>query len=82
MVKRRWIRIDAVTRRRMVGLAAQGWSQRQIGRELGRHNAVVGAVLNPLGGVRRSDMWWEPSPADGTDEHLTIRRGPWRRWRS
>jgi IS30 family transposase len=47
----------------MVELAARGWSQRAIGRELGRHNSVVGAVLRPFGGVHRSDVSWEPSPA-------------------
>jgi IS30 family transposase len=75
-VGQRWRRIDEVTRCRMVWLAAQGWSQRQIGRELGRHNAVVGAVLNPLGGVRRSDMRWEPSPARlSLDDRVEVRVG-------
>ena len=71
-----WRRIDAGLRRRMVALAAQGWSQRRIGEELGRHNSVVGRVLNPLGGVRRSDTRWEPSPARlSLDERVEIRVG-------
>src|SRR3954454_6616529 len=60
----------------MVRLASQGLSCRQIGRELGRYNSVVAAVLNPLGGVRRSDMRWEPSPARlSLDERVEIRVG-------
>ena len=60
----------------MVELAARGWSQRAIGREVGRHNAVVGAVLRPLGGVLRSDVSWDPSPARlSLEDRVEIRLG-------
>jgi transposase, IS30 family len=76
VVKREWRRIDAGLRGRMVRLAAEGRSYREIGREVGRHNSVVAAVLNPLGGVRRSDIRWEPSPARvSLDERVEIRVG-------
>jgi IS30 family transposase len=58
----------------VVALAALGWGQRRIGREVGRHNSVVAAVLSPLGGVR-SDSW-EPSPARlSLDDRVEIRVG-------
>jgi transposase, IS30 family len=73
VAKREWRRIDVGLRRRMVRLAAEGRSYREIGREVARHNSVVAAVLNPLGGVRRSDIGWEPSPARvSLDERVEI----------
>ena len=75
MGTRQWRRIDADLRRRMVQLAARGLSQREIARELGRHQWVVGRVLRPLGGVWRGDGW-EPSPVRlSLDERVEIRVG-------
>jgi len=57
-------------------LAAKGWSYQEIAQEVGRAKSVIGMVLQPLGGVWRSDEVWEPSPARlSLTERIEIRVG-------
>lgn len=60
---RRRRRIDGVLRREVIRLAAQGFTYREI---LARVDVSMGGitiVLRQWGGVTRSDMRWDPSPA-------------------
>jgi IS30 family transposase len=75
-VAREWRRLDAKTRREIFRLAAQGLSQREIAARVFRSQMSVCRVLKPLGGVRRSDVVWEPSPARlSSDDRVEIRVG-------
>ena len=61
MGRRRWVRVDEVTRRRMVALAAKGATVREILAAVDSSMGSVQRVLRPLGGVYRSEMWTPPS---------------------
>jgi transposase, IS30 family len=75
VVVQEWRRISDGERRLMIRLAAQGWSLRRIGAEVGRHQWVVGKLLRPLGGVWR-DEGAEPSPARlSLEDRVEIRLG-------
>ncbi|MCU1430850.1 MAG: integrase [Actinomycetia bacterium] len=75
MVQRVW-RFDRGVRRQIVGLAAQGRSQREIAATVTCSQMTVCRVLRPLGGVRRSDVVWEPSPQRlSLEERIEIRLG-------
>ena len=76
MAKRVWRRLDRETRVRIIRLAATGLTLEQIGLEVGRSAGVVQRVVAPLGGVWRSDVRWEPSPARlSLAERIEIRVG-------
>ncbi len=76
MAKRVWRRLDRDVRRRVIQLAAKGWTYERIAREVCRSKGAVGNVLLPLGGVWRSDECWDPSPKRlSLDERVEIRIG-------
>jgi IS30 family transposase len=62
VAKRVWRRLDRDVRRRIVRLAAKGWTREQIAREVCRSTGSISNVLLPLGGTWRSDEGWEPPP--------------------
>jgi transposase, IS30 family len=71
-----WRRLDRDVRRRVIQLAAKGWTHERIAREVCRSRGAVGWVLQPLGGVWRSDECWDPSPKRlSLDERVEIRIG-------
>jgi IS30 family transposase len=69
-------RFDRELRRRIMRLAALGWTQREIGAAVTCSQMTVCRVLSPLGGVHRSDLSWVPSPVRlSLDERVEIRLG-------
>lgn len=76
MAKRVWRRLDRDVRRRVIRLAAKGWTHERIAREVCRSKGSIGNVLLPLGGVWRSDECWEPSPKRlSLEQRVEIRIG-------
>ena len=76
MAKRVWRRLDRDVRRRVIRLAAKGWTHERIAGEVCRSKGSIGWVLEPLGGVWRSDERWDPSPKRlSLDERVEIRVG-------
>ena len=73
MTRRRWQRIDGETRRRIVRLASQGKSYRDIREEVGV--ASVWRVLQPLGGVLRREQWECSRFRLSLDERVEIQLG-------
>jgi IS30 family transposase len=76
---RRW-RFGPDVRREIVRLAGEGRSQREIAAAVTCSQMTVCRVLRPLGGVRRSDVSWSPSPArlsleDRVEVRLGLERG-------
>jgi len=61
MAKRVWRRLDRDVRGRVVRLAAKGWTREEIARDVCRSTGSISSVLQPLGGVWRSDVGWEPA---------------------
>ena len=55
-LKREWKRLSDEDRKLVLRLAAQGWSMREIGAELGRWSSLIQAVLRPFGGVIRHEL--------------------------
>jgi len=57
MASRTWRRITPEQRRQIIRMAAGGASYREIARHFGRWDGAIRAILRPLGGVSRSEMW-------------------------
>jgi IS30 family transposase len=57
MGRRRWHRLDDGVRREVIRLAARGYSRSQIVAEVDIATRTVNAVLGPLGGVFRPELW-------------------------
>lgn len=79
MATRVWRRMTPEVRREVMRLAAQGCSYERIAALVGRGQGSVQAVLAPLGGVYRREMW-EPVPGrlsaeDRVEIYLGIERG-------
>jgi transposase, IS30 family len=76
MAGRVWRRMDREVRQRVVRLAAKGWTREQIAREVCRSTGSISNVLQPLGGVWRSDERWDPSRARlSLEERVEIKVG-------
>jgi len=73
VARRRWQHIDGETRRRIIGLARQGRSYREIAAEVGV--ASVWRVLQPLGGVLRREQWACSRFRLSLDERIEIQLG-------
>jgi len=72
-------RLDPDVRRRVIRLAAQGKTYRQIIDEAGVSMGAIWKITKPLGGVIRPEMW-SPSPArlsldDRVEIKLSLERG-------
>ncbi len=57
MGKRVWRRLDREVRVRIMRLAAKGWTQEEIAREVSRSTGSIGNVLRPLGGTWRAELF-------------------------
>ena len=73
--QRRWRRIPVAKRREVIELAKTGLSGRQIAEELDLAAGSVAAVLRPLGGVIRAEMWEVPEGRLSLDDRVEIRLG-------
>ena len=76
MARRVWRRMDREVRQRVVRFAAKGWTRERIAREVCRSTGSISNVLQPLGGMWRSDERWDPSPSRlSLDERVEIKVG-------
>ena len=78
-VKRRWWKMPTEVRSEIIRQAAAGRSYRQIAEEVDCSRGVITAVLRPLGGVIRRDLWepsrWRLSLEERIEIHLGLDRG-------
>ncbi|MFN2638272.1 MAG: IS30 family transposase [Gemmatimonadaceae bacterium] len=72
---RRWRRITPEKRRQIIGLAAKGWTQRQIADAVDLSRGAVGIVVTPLGGVIRKEMWNHGSRRLSIEDRVEIKLG-------
>jgi IS30 family transposase len=76
MTRRQWRRLDRELRRKIVRLAAQGATYREILDQVDTSSGAIRIALRDWGGVTRSDVVWEPSPARlSLEERLAIKVG-------
>src|SRR4051812_32501517 len=75
MAKRQWRRITPEHRREIIRLAAQGVSGREIARRVGRWETQIRAILRPLGGVIRPELWQVSAARLSLDDRVEIRLG-------
>jgi IS30 family transposase len=74
--RRRWRRLDRELRQKIVRLAAQGATYREILDQVDTSSGAITIALRDWGGVTRSDVEWEPSPARlSLEERLAIKVG-------
>ena len=72
-------RFDSEVRRRILRLAAQGMSRREIAEQVLCSTKTVWRVVRPFGGVYRAE-WWVPSPSRlSLEERIEIKLGLERR---
>ncbi len=70
-----WKWMSPETRRQVYRLAAQGKTQSEIAEVVGYTQRTVSAVLMPLGGVIRKELWEPPEGRLTLDDRVEIRLG-------
>jgi len=76
MAAKRGRSINVEVRRKIVRLAAQGATYREIVDQVGPSMSMITAALRDWGGVSRSDAVWDPSPRRlALEERLAIKVG-------
>jgi IS30 family transposase len=75
MATRQWRRITPDQRREIYRMAANGASYAEIARHFGRWEGSMRAILRPLGGVVRRELWQVSSSRLSVEDRVEIRLG-------
>ena len=75
MARRTWRRITPDQRREIYRMAAKGASYAEIARHFGRWEGAIRAILQPLGGVIRRELWQLSNARLSVEERVEVRLG-------
>ncbi len=75
MGRRTWRRITPEQRREIIRMAAKGATYAEIAQRFGRWESAMWAMLRPLGGVYRREMWQVSKARLSLDDRVEIRLG-------